>query len=66
MLAGVSGETRFENRLAPDNPRWLDDHRGELNDYLFFPFGTRYSYIFIGIDAETRDVMGLLHTPGPV
>ncbi len=26
-LAGVSDEVRYENRLAPDNPRWLDDHK---------------------------------------
>lgn len=26
-LAGVTNETRYENFLAPDNPRWLEDHK---------------------------------------
>ena len=27
QLAGVADETRYENHLASDNPRWLDDHK---------------------------------------
>ncbi len=46
QLAGVSDETRYENHLAPDNPRWLDDHK-VFGDIVFPGAG----YVEMGLAA---------------
>lgn len=45
---------------------WQEEHPGELEDYAFFPMGTRYHYIFIGYRREPLEYAGLLYTPGPL
>ncbi|MDH3644192.1 MAG: hypothetical protein OES38_18950 [Gammaproteobacteria bacterium] len=47
-------------------PIWLAENGGALEDYAFFPFGTRYEYIFIGVDRRDGQVKGLLKTPAPL
>lgn len=44
--------------------RWQEEHPGELEDYAFFPLGTRYSYIFMGFERSSAEFAGLLKTPG--
>lgn len=45
---------------------WQAEHPGAMEDYAFFPMGTRYKYIFIGYRREPLEYAGLLHTPGPL
>ena len=33
-LAGVAGEKRYDSTVAPDRPRWMDDHR-VMGDIVF-------------------------------
>ena len=44
--------------------QWQQEHPGALEDYAFFPLGTRYSYIFIGFERSSARLVGLLKTPG--
>jgi hypothetical protein len=46
-------------------PGWLAAHGGALEDYAFFPFATRYRYVFLGIRRSTGTIAGLLETPAP-
>jgi len=45
---------------------WQKEHAGPLEDYAFFPLGTRYKYLFIGYSREPIEHKGLLYTPGPL
>ncbi|MEQ8486049.1 MAG: hypothetical protein RIB46_16955 [Pseudomonadales bacterium] len=45
---------------------WLDTHGGELADYAFFPFATRYEYVFLGVSKAQEQIVGLLRTPAPL
>ena len=45
---------------------WQKEHAGPLEDYAFFPLGTRYKYLFIGYKREPLVHAGLLYTPGPL
>jgi len=45
---------------------WQREHAGPLEDYAFFPLGTRYKYLFIGYKREPLEHTGLLYTPGPL
>lgn len=45
---------------------WQAQHPGPLEDYAFFPLGTRYKYLFIGYQREPLEEAGLLYTPGPL
>jgi len=45
---------------------WQAEHKGALEDYAFFPLGTRYKYLFIGYQREPLEYRGLLYTPGPL
>ena len=45
---------------------WRAEHPGPLEDYAFFPLGTRYKYLFIGYRREPLEYAGLLYTPGPL
>ncbi|MCZ6619158.1 MAG: hypothetical protein O7E57_13615 [Gammaproteobacteria bacterium] len=47
-------------------PLWLSEHGGQLEDYAFFPFATRYEYIFLGVDKRKGQLVGVLKTPAPV
>ena len=40
-------------------------HGGSLDDYVFFPFATRYCYVFLSIRRYTGTVAGMLDTPAP-
>jgi hypothetical protein len=52
------------DRGAGQLPAWLDRHGGDLADYAFFPFGTRYRYIFLGVRRADGAIVGALGTPG--
>ena len=43
--------------------QWQADHGESLSDYAFFPFGTRYSFMFLGVSRATGDIEGVLNTP---
>lgn len=45
---------------------WQAQHSGAMEDYVFFPLGTRYKYMFIGYQREPLKYAGLLYTPGPL
>ncbi len=45
---------------------WKAQHPGAMEDYAFFPLGTRYKYLFIGYHRDTLKYAGLLYTPGPL
>ena len=45
---------------------WQKRHPGSLEDYAFFPLGTRYKYLFVGYRREGLEYAGLLYTPGPL
>ena len=45
---------------------WQAQHEGPLEDYAFFPLGTRYKYLFMGYRREPLERAGLLYTPGPL
>ena len=44
--------------------QWQTEHPGALEDYVFFPLGSRYSYLFIGFERSSAQFAGLLKTPG--
>lgn len=46
-------------------PTWLEEHGGTMADYAFYPFGTRYRFIHLGIDKRSGKVKGILETPAP-
>jgi hypothetical protein len=52
----------MEKRPVPMN-RWLEAHGGDLDDYAFVPFGARYGYVYLGISAGSREIVGLLDVP---
>ena len=43
--------------------RWLEDAGGELEDYAFVPFATRYKAMFLGIRVADRTIIGPLDVP---
>lgn len=45
---------------------WQADNPGAMEDYAFFPLGTRYKYLFIGYRREPLEYAGILYTPGPL
>jgi hypothetical protein len=47
-------------------PGWLERHGGDLEDYAFFPFATRYAYVFLGVSKSEERIVGLLRTPAPL
>jgi hypothetical protein len=46
-------------------PKWLEQHGGSMRDYSFYPLGTRYKFIHLGVDKRTGKIVGLLPTPIP-
>jgi len=59
----------YEALMAQDQqtqqlPRWLATRGGQLEDYQFFRFATRYAYAFLAVSKEQRDIVGVLGTPG--
>jgi hypothetical protein len=47
-------------------PGWLERYGGDLEDYAFFPFATRYAYVFLGVSRAEERIVGLLRTPAPL
>ncbi len=47
-------------------PRWLAKHGGSLEDYRFYPYGTRFNYLFLGYRADDSELLGILETPAPI
>ena len=44
---------------------WLDERQSTVDGYRFYPFGTRFSYVFIAIKEDGSDI-AMLPVPGPV
>jgi hypothetical protein len=44
-------------------PKWLTAHGGEIGDYAFFRFASRYTYSFLGVSKRTHEIIGLLNAP---
>ena len=59
-------ELRKRDAQAEQIPGWLDRHGGQLEDYAFFPFATRYEYVFLGVSKAQQRIVGLLRTPAPL
>jgi hypothetical protein len=60
--------TDIEDLLISDEttqqlPRWLAQHGGTLNDYRFYPYGSRYKYLYLGYRDSTSELLGILDTP---
>lgn len=45
---------------------WLATYGGNLEDYAFFPMGTRFKYLFLGVDRSTQRILGVIDIPAPV
>ncbi len=45
-------------------PRWLAAHGGDLDEYRFYPYGSRYQYVFLGYRDD--ELLGVLSTPAPI
>jgi hypothetical protein len=58
-------ELQSRDQQTRQLPVWLAEHGGSLEDYAFFPFGSRYDYIFLGLSRENGEILGLLRTPAP-
>ena len=43
-------------------PEWLATHGGSVDDYIFYPFGARYKYAFLGFHRANGALVGLLDT----
>jgi hypothetical protein len=61
----------YDTLLAQDEetqelPRWLKAKGGELDEYAFFRFASRYVYSFLAVSKSNQDIVGLLKTPGPM
>ena len=46
-------------------PGWLEKHQGQSDDFLFYPFGARYEYLYIGFD-KTGKKIDILPVEGPI
>lgn len=46
--------------------RWLEATGGQLEDYAFVPFATRFNVLFLGIRRSDRTLIGLLDVPAPL
>ncbi|MCP5179362.1 MAG: hypothetical protein H6993_15335 [Pseudomonadales bacterium] len=44
---------------------WLKENGGSIQDYAFFPLGTRYNMAFLGFRRENMEPLGVLYTPAP-
>ncbi|MFU8814589.1 MAG: hypothetical protein ACNA7W_04530 [Pseudomonadales bacterium] len=53
-----------QDAQAQQLPRWLEAHGGNLEDYAFFRFASRYVYSFLAVSREQQEIVGFLSTPG--
>lgn len=44
-------------------PLWLAKHGGSVDDYLFYPYGTRFGYQYLAYRQETMELLGILDIP---
>ena len=44
-------------------PGWLATHGGSMDDYLFYPYGTRFGYQHLVYHKETRELIGIIDLP---
>jgi hypothetical protein len=63
---GVDPALLRERDLKGEIPRWLEAQGGELTDYAFVPFATRFNNFFLAIRLSDRKVIGLLDVPAPL
>ncbi len=44
---------------------WQTDHPGSLDDYVFYAYGARYKYVYLGFERDTRRFVGVLDVNAP-
>jgi len=44
-------------------PLWLAKHGGSLDDYLFYPYGTRFGYQYLAYREDSLELLGILDIP---
>lgn len=64
--AGIDYATLRERDKNGEIERWLEGTGGQLEDYAFVPFATRFNVVFLGIRRSDRTLIGLLDVPAPL
>ncbi|MCH8303486.1 MAG: hypothetical protein IH912_12100 [Proteobacteria bacterium] len=64
--AGIDYATLRERDKNGEIERWLEATGGQLEDYAFVPFATRFNVVFLGIRRSDRTLIGLLDVPAPL
>lgn len=59
----ATDELQEHDREAQRIPGWLSRYGGSLDDYRFYPLGTRYDFVFLGFRADDQKLLGILETP---
>lgn len=60
----IAAADLLENdETAQKLPTWLVQHGGSLKDYRFYPYGTRYKYVYLAYRDQPSELVGLLGTP---
>jgi len=54
------------DEVAQKLPQWLAEHGGKLEDYRFYPYGTRFKYTYLGYRAQSSELVGILDTPATI
>ena len=58
-------EIEFRDEESKLLAGWLKQHKGKKQDFLFYPFGARYQYIYMGFDTK-GELVDVLPVEGPV
>jgi len=58
-------ELLSRDAISQQVPGWLKKYGGTLGEYRFYPYGTRFNYVFLGFKNETSELLGILGTPAP-
>jgi hypothetical protein len=54
-----------QDERTQELPEWLKTNGGELDDYVFFRFASRYVYSFLAVSKQNQEIVGLVNTPPP-
>lgn len=57
-------EIEFRDTKTKLLPNWLKEHQGNAEDFLFYPFGARYQYVYFAFDQRGEKV-AILPVNGP-
>ena len=61
----LSESVNLEDLIIKDSetqqlPLWLAEHGGSLDEYNFYPYGTRFSYQYLGYRQDSEQPVGIL------